>query len=204
MGQFLQSEQEAREQLVGVAAAASPSISVRWPRWGLGETRSSAAGWGEASQLPGGDPGHRQAAGAERGGGGQAGGSTGREPPERLIPAGVEVTVTRDYGVTAETKSNTLIGKLIFATTAVVLLVLVSMGWREAPGGGGRHRHHLARPSPRSAPGHGAHPQLVSLFALIFSIGILVDDAIVVVENIHRHRGLGKGRSRISFRARWT
>ncbi len=89
-------------------------------------------------------------------------------------------------------KSNTLIGKLIFATTAVVLLVLVSMGWREALVVGVAIVITLALTLlPSWAWGFTLNR--VSLFALIFSIGILVDDAIVVVENIHRHRGLGKG-----------
>ncbi|WPC72136.1 efflux RND transporter permease subunit [Aeromonas hydrophila] len=94
----------------------------------------------------------------------------------RLIPAGIEVTVTRDYGVTAETKSNTLIGKLIFATTAVVLLVLVSMGWREALVVGVAIVITLAL-TLFASWAWGFTLNRVSLFALIFSIGILVDDA---------------------------
>ncbi|MBI2290761.1 MAG: efflux RND transporter permease subunit [Betaproteobacteria bacterium] len=78
-----------------------------------------------------------------------------------VIPEGVNVTLTRNYGETANDKAQKLIQKLIFATLSVVALVFVTLGWRR-----------------------------VSLFALIFSIGILVDDAIVVVENIHRRRQL--------------
>ncbi|MBT2916516.1 efflux RND transporter permease subunit, partial [Vibrio anguillarum] len=54
------------------------------------------------------------------------------ELENQLIPHGISVEITRDYGKTAADKSNTLIGKLIFATTAVVILVVIAMGWREA------------------------------------------------------------------------
>ena len=108
----------------------------------------------------------------------------------RLLPAEVEVTVTRDYGVTAADKSNTLIGKLIFATLAVVLLVLVSMGWREAVVVGVAIMITLLL-TLFASWAWGFTLNRVSLFALIFSIGILVDDAIVVVENIHRHMAMG-------------
>lgn len=50
----------------------------------------------------------------------------------QLIPQGIDVDITRDYGQTAADKSNTLMGKLAFATTAVVILVLLTMGWRES------------------------------------------------------------------------
>ena len=49
-----------------------------------------------------------------------------------VIPEGVEFTVTRNYGVTANDKAQKLIGKLVFATSAVVVLVLLALGWREA------------------------------------------------------------------------
>ncbi|MFC3914592.1 efflux RND transporter permease subunit [Pseudaeromonas sharmana] len=112
------------------------------------------------------------------------------ELKNRLLPAEVEVTVTRDYGVTAADKSNTLIGKLIFATLAVVLLVLVSMGWREAVVVGVAIMITLLL-TLFASWAWGFTLNRVSLFALIFSIGILVDDAIVVVENIHRHMAMG-------------
>ncbi|KUE81806.1 multidrug transporter AcrB [Aeromonas schubertii] len=107
----------------------------------------------------------------------------------RLLPSEIEVSVTRDYGVTAADKSNTLIGKLIFATAAVVLLVVVSMGWREALVVGLAIVITLLL-TLFASWAWGFTLNRVSLFALIFSIGILVDDAIVVVENIHRHRAL--------------
>ena len=109
-----------------------------------------------------------------------------------LIPDDVQVSLTRDYGKTASDKANTLIGKLIFATAAVVLLVWFSMGWREAIVVGTAIIITLALTLFASLV-WGFTLNRISLFALIFSIGILVDDAIVVVESIHRH--LGKGRS---------
>jgi multidrug efflux pump subunit AcrB len=109
----------------------------------------------------------------------------------RLIPDSVLVTETRNYGITAETKSNKLIGKLLFATLAVVLLVLATMSWREAVIVGSAIFITLALTLFASWV-WGFTLNRVSLFALIFSIGILVDDAIVVVENIHRHMQLEK------------
>lgn len=111
----------------------------------------------------------------------------------RLIPDSVLVTETRNYGITAESKSNKLIGKLLFATLAVVLLVLATMSWREAIIVGSAIFITLAFTLFASWV-WGFTLNRVSLFALIFSIGILVDDAIVVVENIHRHMHLEKGK----------
>ncbi|VAX09401.1 Acriflavin resistance protein [hydrothermal vent metagenome] len=110
-----------------------------------------------------------------------------------FIPEGVHVTVTRNYGMTADAKSKQLIGKLIFATSFVVLLVLFALGWREAFIVGMAVVITLAI-TLFASWAWGFTLNRVSLFALIFSIGILVDDAIVVVENIHRHMQLG-GRS---------
>src|SRR5690606_17418182 len=103
-----------------------------------------------------------------------------------VIPAGMHVTVTRDYGQTATDKANKLIQKLIFATLSVVLLVLLAMGWREALVVGSAVIITLAL-TLFASWAMGFTINRVSLFALIFAIGILVDDAIVVVENIHRH-----------------
>ena len=108
----------------------------------------------------------------------------------RLIPAGVKAEVTRDYGITAKDKSDKLIAKLLFATAAVVVLVLATMSWREAIIVGGAIFITLAITLFASWV-WGFTLNRVSLFALIFSIGILVDDAIVVVENIHRHLHMG-------------
>ena len=112
----------------------------------------------------------------------------------RYIPDGVEVTVTRDYGVTANDKAQKLIQKLMFATASVVLLVWLTVGWREAVVVGAAVIITLAA-TLFASWAWGFTINRVSLFALIFSIGILVDDAIVVVENIHRHMGLHPGAS---------
>ncbi len=106
-----------------------------------------------------------------------------------IIPQGVHVDVTRDYGATATEKANKLIQKLIFATLSVVLLVLFALGRREAVVVGTAVVLTLALTLAASFF-MGFTINRVSLFALIFSIGILVDDAIVIVENIHRHRRL--------------
>jgi len=107
-----------------------------------------------------------------------------------LIPHGVHVDITRDYGKTATDKAGKLIQKLIFATFSVVLLVLFALGWREAIVVGTAVVLTLAV-TLFASHAMGFTLNRVSLFALIFSIGILVDDAIVVVENIHRHMQRG-------------
>jgi multidrug efflux pump subunit AcrB len=107
------------------------------------------------------------------------------------IPAGVEVTVTRNYGVTANDKAKKLIEKLLFATTSVVVLVLLTVGRREAVVVGAAVFVTLAA-TLFASWAWGFTINRVSLFALIFSIGILVDDAIVVVENVHRHLSIDK------------
>jgi multidrug efflux pump subunit AcrB len=108
------------------------------------------------------------------------------------IPDGVEVTVTRDYGVTANDKAQKLIQKLMLATASVVLLVWLTVGWREAVVVGAAVIITLAA-TLFASWAWGFTINRVSLFALIFAIGILVDDAIVVVENINRHMGLHPG-----------
>ncbi len=113
-----------------------------------------------------------------------------------LIPAGVEVTVTRNYGATAQEKSNELLQHLLLATLSVTLLIALALGWRSS-------MVVLAAVPVTLALTlfiyyiYGYTLNRVTLFALIFSIGILVDDAIVVVENITRHFHLpeNKGRS---------
>lgn len=103
-----------------------------------------------------------------------------------LIPDGVGVEITRDYGATANEKALKLIEKLVFATTCVVALVFFAMGRREAAIVGIAVALTLTA-TLFASWAWGFTLNRVSLFALIFSIGILVDDAIVVVENIHRH-----------------
>ncbi|MEE9447678.1 MAG: efflux RND transporter permease subunit, partial [Arenicellales bacterium] len=103
-----------------------------------------------------------------------------------VIPHDVKYQVTRNYGETADSKANKLIQKLIFATASVILLVFFTMGWREALIVGSAVGITLMM-TLFASWAWGFTINRVSLFALIFSIGILVDDAIVVVENIHRH-----------------
>ncbi len=107
-----------------------------------------------------------------------------------VIPSNVHFSVTRDYGQTASDKANKLIQKLMFATLSVILLVLFTLGWREAIVVGTAVVITLML-TLFASWAMGFTINRVSLFALIFSIGILVDDAIVVVENIHRHQRLG-------------
>lgn len=109
-----------------------------------------------------------------------------------LVPQGVEVTITRNYGETANDKAMKLIQKLVFATLSVIVLVLMALGYREALIVGGAVLLTLAV-TLFASWAWGFTLNRVSLFALIFSIGILVDDAIVVVENIHRHRQMHPG-----------
>lgn len=107
------------------------------------------------------------------------------------VPDAINVNVTRNYGATAEDKAQTLIKKLIFATLSVIILVLIALGKREAIVVGAAVIVTLAI-TLFASWAWGFTLNRVSLFALIFSIGILVDDAIVVVENIHRHMSQGK------------
>jgi multidrug efflux pump subunit AcrB len=108
-----------------------------------------------------------------------------------VIPSDVQVTTTRNYGETANDKAMKLIKKLLFATAAVVMLVWLALGKREAFIVGVAVSLTLAL-TLFASWAYGFTLNRVSLFALIFSIGILVDDAIVVVENIHRRRELAQ------------
>jgi multidrug efflux pump subunit AcrB len=108
-----------------------------------------------------------------------------------FIPDGVNVSVTRDYGATADAKAKKLIQKLTFATLSVVVLVWLAIGLRESIIVGAAVVVTLAL-TLFTSWAWGFTLNRVSLFALIFSIGILVDDAIVVVENIHRHMAMSR------------
>ena len=110
-----------------------------------------------------------------------------------VIPAGVQASFTRDYGETAAQKANQLITKLAFATASVIALVGLALGRREAVIVGAAVILTLTA-TLFASWAWGFTLNRVSLFALIFSIGILVDDAIVVVENIHRHQALTPAR----------
>ena len=111
-----------------------------------------------------------------------------------VIPGDVQVAETRNYGASANDKASKLIQKLLFATASVVALVFIALGKREAAIVGSAVILTLTV-TLFASWAWGFTLNRVSLFALIFSIGILVDDAIVVVENIHRHQGLFPGRS---------
>ncbi len=111
-----------------------------------------------------------------------------------VIPQNIALTITRDYGETAAEKANKLIQKLAFATGSVILLVGLALGRREAVIVGAAVILTLTA-TLFASWAWGFTLNRVSLFALIFSIGILVDDAIVVVENIHRHQQLETGKT---------
>ena len=114
----------------------------------------------------------------------------------RVIPSNVEVLKTRDYGLTAEEKSDELLMHLYSATGAVILLMLFSLSRREAAVVAVVIPVTLALTLAASYF-FGYTLNRVTLFALVFSIGILVDDAIVVVENIHRHFKMGWGEPKL-------
>ncbi len=111
----------------------------------------------------------------------------------KMIPSDVGMTITRHYGETADEKSNELLLHMLIAVVSVSLLIWFSLGWRESI------IVALAIPSTLALTLlvfylTGFTLNRITLFALIFSIGILVDDAIVVVENITRHLHLPKNR----------
>jgi len=113
-----------------------------------------------------------------------------------LLPDSLDVAVTRDYGASANDKANELLQHLALATVSIVVLIGFAIGWREAGV--------TAVVIPTTilltlfaSNLLGYTINRVSLFALIFSIGILVDDAIVMIENIARHWSMNDGRSRV-------
>src|SRR5262249_8486803 len=114
------------------------------------------------------------------------------------IPSDVSISITRHYGASAAEKSNELLFHMAIAVVGVSLLVLFMLGWRESAVVA------VAIPSTLALmllvfQLVGYTLNRITLFALIFSIGILVDDAIIVVENIVRHRDL-EGSKRSSLR----
>jgi multidrug efflux pump subunit AcrB len=113
----------------------------------------------------------------------------------KTLPADLNITTTRDYGETAKAKSDELLKHLLLATLSVTLLIAIFLGWRESG------VVLLAIPVTLALTLGifyllGYTLNRVTLFALIFSIGILVDDAIVVVENIVRHFRLPESKGR--------
>ncbi len=108
----------------------------------------------------------------------------------RVVSHDVRITVTRDYGETATEKSQELLFHILVATLGVVLLVWLALGWREGV------VVLVAVPVTLALTLlvyrlYGYTLNRITLFALVFAIGILVDDAIVVVENIARHLRIG-------------
>ena len=113
----------------------------------------------------------------------------------RIIPRDVQVSVTRHYGETAAEKSNELLLHMGLAVLGVTLLIMLTLGWRESG------IVAIAIPCTLALTLlvfylYGYTLNRITLFALIFSIGILVDDAIVVVENIVRHFHLAGNQGR--------
>jgi multidrug efflux pump subunit AcrB len=121
-----------------------------------------------------------------------------------VLPSDLNITVTRNYGETAKDKSDELLKHLLIATLSVTLLIALALGWRESG------VVLLAVPVTLALTLgifylYGYTLNRVTLFALIFSIGILVDDAIVVVENIVRHfrlpENVGRSLSEVAVEA---
>ncbi|MEW5422152.1 efflux RND transporter permease subunit [Amorphus sp. 3PC139-8] len=114
----------------------------------------------------------------------------------QILPDDIDVTITRNYGESANEKANELLFHLALATISIVALIAIAIGWREAM------VTLVVIPTTIlltlfAANIMGYTINRVSLFALIFSIGILVDDAIVVIENISRHWAMRDGRPRV-------
>ena len=115
-----------------------------------------------------------------------------------VIPSDVEMTVTRNYGDTAKEKSNELLYHMLIAVISVSVLIAITLGFRESL------IVFTAIPVTLALTLtvfylYGYTLNRITLFALIFSIGILVDDAIVVVENIVRHWRMGDNQARPPF-----
>ncbi len=113
----------------------------------------------------------------------------------RVIPSGVTLTTTRQYGETAAEKSNELLEHMGIAVISVALLIALALGWRESLVVFAAVPVTLALTLTVFYL-YGYTLNRITLFALIFSIGILVDDAIVVVENIVRHARLPENKGR--------
>jgi len=212
-GEFLRSADDLGDLVVGVqagrpvylrevarieSAAAQPGAYVWFTPGRAAQTAGVAASSGSAaSAAPGVHPAITMAVTKKPG---QNAVDVSRALRQRLdemrntvLPPDVALTVTRDYGETAAEKANKLISKLAFATGSVILLVGLALGRREAVIVGSAVILTLTA-TLFASWAWGFTLNRVSLFALIFSIGILVDDAIVVVENIHRHQQLEPGK----------
>jgi multidrug efflux pump subunit AcrB len=117
------------------------------------------------------------------------------ELQRKIVPSDIELIVTRNYGLTANEKVNGLLEGLAVAILIVVALLTVGLGWREAL---------IVAVAVPVVFGLTLAANLilgftinrVTLFALILSLGLLVDDPIVDVENITRHFAIGKRATR--------
>ena len=113
----------------------------------------------------------------------------------RVVPGDVDITITRHYGHTAAEKSNELLWHMVIAVVGVSILIGLVLGWRESGVVGVAIPVTLAL-TLATFYFLGFTLNRITLFALIFSIGILVDDPIVDVENIVRHFRLPKNKGR--------
>jgi multidrug efflux pump subunit AcrB len=114
------------------------------------------------------------------------------------LPDNIQLTITRNYGETAKEKSDELLYHMAIAVISVTLLIWLVLGRRESGVVA------LAIPVTLALTMavfylYGYTLNRITLFALIFSIGILVDDAIVVVENMVRHYHLPENQGRNRF-----
>jgi len=112
-----------------------------------------------------------------------------------LIPPDIEVQVTRDNGATAAEKSDALLMHLVYATLSIIVLIGLSIGWREA-GVTAVVIPITIMLTLFAIELMGFTLNRETFFGLIFSVGILADDAIVFIENISRHWGMNDGRTR--------
>jgi multidrug efflux pump subunit AcrB len=120
------------------------------------------------------------------------------EIKHNYIPKNIDLTVTRDYGETAAERSNELLFHMLIAVGSVTVLMWFAMGRREAIVVAVSIPVTLAL-TLASFVFYGFSLNRVTFFALIFSIGILVDDAIVVVENVGRHLDLPENKTRLKY-----
>ncbi|NWN91937.1 efflux RND transporter permease subunit [Marinobacter adhaerens] len=196
-GTLLESVEDVRQLVVGMQNGAAVYLDdvARVRRGGTAPDQSVMTGFGPAAKAEGaGRPGEVfpavTLAVAKKSGQNAVDITTAiaerlEQIRNRALPEGIEVIVTRDYGDTASAKARKLITDLISATLSVVLLVLLAMGWRQALIVGVAVLITLLLTLVFSWA-WGFTLNRVSLFALIFSIGILVDDGIVITENINR------------------
>ena len=199
-GEFLGSADDVRELVVGVhagkpvylreVAQVTPGAAqARHHVWYTPGAAASTAAWAAGGAYPAVTLTVTKKPGENAVDVSRAARARADELRNTVIPPGIQASVTRDYGETAADKANKLIQKLAFATGSVILLIGLALGRREAVIVGGAVILTLTA-TLFASWAWGFTLNRVSLFALIFSIGILVDDAIVVVENIHRHQRL--------------